>query len=73
MASRASGESPESMLKMLKAPAKSSCASGIGIALVAPRMASMAAASRFEVMGNTLRPRPHGHQPADRRSTTGQP
>ena len=43
--SRARGESPWSMSKTLKAPAKSSCASGMGNAWAAPRTATPAAAS----------------------------
>jgi hypothetical protein len=44
------GESPLSMLNALKKPAKSSCATGIGIALAAPSAASAPAAMRLPVM-----------------------
>jgi hypothetical protein len=49
--SRAGGESTLSMLNALKKPAKSSWASGMGIALAAPRAASAPAARRFRLRG----------------------
>jgi hypothetical protein len=52
--SSARGESPLSMLNALKRPAKSSWASGIGIALAAPSAASALAAMRFPVTGSLL-------------------